>query len=271
MAIEEQKKQQEFLKRSIELGTNAEREAIKVTSEYTSQFALLGEEGKELEEKLLNLAIANEKLREDMKSTGDEVKNMKPLMEELMNVATSVGQAFENSFIDTLSGTKSALESFRDMSRQLVEEIIRVYTRMAIINPIIRQLFQGEQGVTTNFLDQNFPTASPSNVFSNAFRIGKKALGFAGGGTIQGKRPVIVGERGPEMFIPNVGGRIVPNGALPSGGGGTVINQSLNFATGIQNTVRAEVMNMMPIIQNATLQAVVDQKRRGGAFAQGMG
>ena len=30
-------------------------------------------------------------------------------------------------------------------------------------------------------------------------------------------------------------------------------------------------MNMMPIIQNATLQAVVDQKRRGGAFAQGMG
>ena len=73
------------------------------------------------------------------------------------------------------------------------------------------------------------------------------------------------------MFVPNTGGRIIPNGALPSGGRSTVINQSLNFSTGIQNTVRAEVMNMMPIIQNATLQAVVDQKRRGGAFAQGMG
>ena len=81
----------------------------------------------------------------------------------------------------------------------------------------------------------------------------------------------MVGERGPEMFVPNTGGRIVANHNLPSGGATTVVNQSLNFATGIQNTVRAEVMNMMPIIQNATLQAVVDQKRRGGAFAQGMG
>ena len=96
---------------------------------------------------------------------------------------------------------------------------------------------------------------------------------MAGGGTVQGKKPVIVGERGPEMFIPNTGGRIVPNGAIGGslrGGSPTIVNQSLNFATGIQNTVRAEVMNMMPMIQNATLQAVVDQKRRGGSFAQGM-
>ena len=104
--------------------------------------------------------------------------------------------------------------------------------------------------------------------------IGKNIIGGrAGGVTIQGRRPVMVGERGPEMFIPNTGGRIVPNGALGGsqrGGGNTIVNQSLNFATGIQNTVRAEIMNMMPQIKQSTLQAVVDQKRRGGAFAQGM-
>jgi hypothetical protein len=75
----------------------------------------------------------------------------------------------------------------------------------------------------------------------------------------------MVGERGPEMFVPNQSGNIIPNGAK-----GTVVNQSINFATGIQNTVRAEVMNLMPMIKNATLSAVVDQKRRGGAFAQGL-
>ena len=74
----------------------------------------------------------------------------------------------------------------------------------------------------------------------------------------------MVGERGPEMFVPHSSGNIVPNNKI----GGTVINQSLNFTTGIQNTVRAEVMNMLPMIQNATLEAVVDQKRRGGMFAQ---
>ena len=75
------------------------------------------------------------------------------------------------------------------------------------------------------------------------------------------------------MFIPNTGGRIVPNGALGgalAGGSPTVVNQSLNFATGVQETVRAEIFNMLPAIQKATLNAVVDQKRRGGAFAQGM-
>ena len=75
------------------------------------------------------------------------------------------------------------------------------------------------------------------------------------------------------MFIPNTGGRFVPNGALGGslkGGSSTVVNQSLNFATGVQETVRAEIFNMLPAIQKATLNAVVDQKRRGGAFAQGM-
>ena len=84
------------------------------------------------------------------------------------------------------------------------------------------------------------------------------------------KRPYVVGERGPELFVPNTGGRIVSNGAMPSGGSTTVVNQSLNFTTGVQNTVRAEIFNLLPTIQQATLNAVVDQKRRGGAFAQGL-
>ena len=37
--------------------------------------------------------------------------------------------------------------------------------------------------------------------------------------------PFIVGEAGPELFIPQRSGRIMPNGEL--GGGGTVINITL--------------------------------------------
>jgi hypothetical protein len=52
------------------------------------------------------------------------------------------------------------------------------------------------------------------------------------------------------------------------GGGGIVINQSLNFATGISNTVKAEILNLMPTIQNQTISAVAEAKQRGGAFAK---
>ena len=45
----------------------------------------------------------------------------------------------------------------------------------------------------------------------------------------------------------------------------------LNFAVGITNTVRAEVMNMLPAIQNSTLSAVAEAKQRGGKFSKAFG
>ena len=205
----------------------------------------------------------------EMEKVAEAQKKLEELNKVFITSIEGLGSTLENSFVDALSGTKSALDSFKDFSKQLVEEILRTYLRLSIINPIINSAFEGVAGFTPR------NTASGGQVLSNFAKIGRRILGggAAGGGTIQGRQQIMVGERGPEMFIPNTGGRIVPNGALGGslrGGSPTIVNQSLNFATGIQNTVRAEVMNMMPLIQNATLQAVVDQKRRGGAFAQGM-
>ena len=82
--------------------------------------------------------------------------------------------------------------------------------------------------------------------------------------------PKIVGERGPELFVPNQAGRVIPSSLTPNamGGGSIVVNQSLNFATGIQNTVRAEIISMMPQIQNQTVSAVAEARMRGGKFAK---
>ena len=92
--------------------------------------------------------------------------------------------------------------------------------------------------------------------------------GRAGGGTVSPSRAVMVGERGPEIFVPNSGGKIVPNHNMRSlGGQETVINQNINISTGVSQTVRAEVLNLLPSIRQETLQAVADSKLRGGTFA----
>lgn len=57
-----------------------------------------------------------------------------------------------------------------------------------------------------------------------AFR-GVSDLFRADGGPVSGNTPYIVGERGPEMFVPGSNGSIVPNHSL--GGGGTVINLTI--------------------------------------------
>ena len=48
---------------------------------------------------------------------------------------------------------------------------------------------------------------------------------------------------------------------------GVVINQTINVTTGVQSTVRAEITNLLPQIQEASKQAVLNAKRRGGSFA----
>jgi hypothetical protein len=51
------------------------------------------------------------------------------------------------------------------------------------------------------------------------------------------------------------------------GGNGTVVNQTINVSTGVSQTVRAEIMQLMPQISENTKAAVLDARRRGGSFA----
>jgi hypothetical protein len=95
----------------------------------------------------------------------------------------------------------------------------------------------------------------------------KLAGGFfrANGGPVSGNQPYIVGERGPEMFIPNRSGTVIPNKNL--GGGGVVVQQTINVTTGVQQTVRNEIQTLLPQIAEASKAAVLDARRRGGSFA----
>jgi hypothetical protein len=60
---------------------------------------------------------------------------------------------------------------------------------------------------------------------------------LAGGGPVSSNRPYIVGEVGPELFVPSSSGRIVPNNKI--GGGGTVINVNVTGAIDSEGTARS--------------------------------
>ncbi len=56
---------------------------------------------------------------------------------------------------------------------------------------------------------------------------GQKYQGRKSGGSVQGGTPYVIGERGPEMFIPNQTGTIIPNGNMGS-------NKDVNVTFNIQ-------------------------------------
>lgn len=57
-------------------------------------------------------------------------------------------------------------------------------------------------------------------------RIVGQLEGRASGGPVSAYKPYVIGERGPELFVPGASGTIIPNHALGGGGGGT---QTINL------------------------------------------
>jgi hypothetical protein len=61
--------------------------------------------------------------------------------------------------------------------------------------------------------------------------------GKAAGGPVSSNKSYVVGERGPELFLPNTNGMIVPNNRL-GGSGGSVYNITVNGAIDSEGTAR---------------------------------
>ena len=114
-------------------------------------------------------------------------------------------------------------------------------------------------------------------IFASTFA----GLGFAGGGNVPARAggghasgPILVGERGPELFIPSSTGTIKNNmdtRNILGSGQPNVVNQTIHIETGVAQTVRAEVLSLMPQIRDNTIAAMVDARKRGGAIASAFG
>lgn len=183
----------------------------------------------------------------------------------MLNLADNVQLAairslgnLENSLVRVMMGTMTVKDAFRSMAISIIEDLIRIQVRRNIVGPLAQALDSvlpfGKSTATT--------TGAPLGT-------GITIPGRAMGGTVGVGRPYMVGENGPELFIPGQTGTVVPNGQL--GGSGAVVNQTINISTGVSQTVRAEIVNMLPRIMESTKAAIADSRRRGGGFAKMMG
>ena len=184
--------------------------------------------------------------------------------EELQNAIASTANAFTNDFVNALMEGENALESFKNFSKRIVQQIIAAFLQMMVVNKILNAIF----GAGT------FTTAS----FGGGSGLGGISVtpgtgGSAGGGAAHSGAPMLVGERGPEIFIPNSAGRIMNNADSMSsmrGGSGITVVQNNNFALGVGATARAEVQKMLPQIAETSKMAVFEAAARGGAFRKGL-
>ena len=159
-------------------------------------------------------------------------------------VANNFANSLEGSMMQLAEGTLSVEDAFKNMAAQVIRELYRVL--------VVQQLVNAAMGLFG---------FSPSSGGGFVPTGGARAFG----GPVSPSQGIVVGERGPEVFFPPSKGNLVPNNKI--GGNEVIVNQTINVTTGVQQTVRAEVLGLMPQIAEASKAAVLDAKRRGGAFA----
>ena len=129
-----------------------------------------------------------------------------------IDTVTNAAAQSERLFTNAFKGMEDALVSFVQTGKldfkSLANSIIADLIRIQIQNSIMKPLAQATSGMSLSGM-----FSSAGNFLSGLFK--------ADGGPVAGGQPYIVGEQGPEWFVPNGAGSIVPNGKSPSMPGGS--------------------------------------------------
>ena len=175
-----------------------------------------------------------------------EAKRLNAIQTDSEKLGKSIANSFETAMMSMVDGTMSVKDAFKSMTVAIIKDLYKIYV-VKKITGMITSAFDGGDAA-----------------LSGPQHMGGKA----NGGSVQGGKSYTVGERGPEVFTPAMSGTITPNSG--GGGGATTIVQNINVSTGVQQTVRAEIRQMMPQIADSAKGAVLDAKRRGGSYGRAM-
>jgi|694.fasta_scaffold03503_12 hypothetical protein len=165
---------------------------------------------------------------EELKKFTDKGKSDLELLMDAIN-------GFGNEFTSTLTEAfMTGKLNFTDMVNSIQRDILRMLIKKNISDPAVS--FLGD--------------------FFKGF--GARALG----GPVSSNTPYMVGERGPELFVPNGSGNIVPNNKL--GGGGVTVVQNINIDS---RTDRSSIMAAMNQAKEQAKAEIYRSMKSGGAFA----
>ena len=238
---------------ALKLEFEATKSLIQIDKEYASQQEAIGvlqmqisgrtiSTAKELEQLRKQEGILYQKMavsdksqqieiRKELITTYERIRDLQIEQGRLsMEAGAMIAQGFEDAI---LSGQKLG-EVVRSLGRDLV--------RLVFSQLVTQPLAAGIGGAI------------------------KSAFGFrAMGGPVSSGSPYVVGEKGPELFVPHASGTIVPNNKMGSSGGGGSggVTVNYNIAAGVS---RAELAPILEQERRRLKAEIPDMVRRGGGY-----
>ena len=205
------------------------------------------------------------KLSESIFQVTNEADQLK---EKFNEIGQSVEQGIVSNLTEAVMGTQTLAQSAINVLNQLKRKLVEVAMQRAVsgigdsIGGFLGGIF-GRRKKRNSFL-------GAPNVFSgfgSSFNMG--LLGFANCGRPPVGRASIVGEKGPELFVPRSSGTIIPNNRI--GGGDNVTNMvTVNVdASGSSVAGSSTDAQALGAVIGAAVQAqLIKEKRAGGLLAR---
>lgn len=176
---------------------------------------------------------------------------------EIQNSFASIGMAVNDAFKGMLTGAMSWKDGIKGIIGSVIDELWRLYVVQQIVGFVTKAI----GGITGN----------PGPSVDTAVTVTR---GRAVGGYVAAQTPYVVGEKGPELFVPGGSGTIIPNKnmGMVGGSGGMTINVDARGSSdpaAVRAQVQQGIMEAAPAIIAAAQARTVSGLRRprlGGAM-----
>lgn len=199
------------------------------------------------------------------KSWSDSIPDMTT---NVQNLTKQGLDGLTDSLTAGITGAANFADAIKSMAKSVVDSLIKMLVQKYIVDAAFgaitgyfgNKATGGGSGSTVG-MRQDAPAMPviPANISDS----------FAGGGfTGYGSRSGGVDGKGGFAAILHPNETVIDH--QRGGGGGVVVNQTINVTTGVQQTVRAEIATLMPQIANAAKGAVADARMRGGGYSKAL-
>jgi len=265
--VEQKREEDDINQRSLKLikgGMN--KELAKSIASLERQF--------DLDQKILELKArqAEENLRSAVENEEDEEtqKNLRDILQQ-STIELGNHNKLRAEGVDLtkklFTETDKVAEAFKEVGVTIGEDIKEGIKGLIKGTSTLSDLLNN---VADKFLDVALNQALFGDILGSKGDKGGGLLGFLGfanGGRPPVNRPSIVGEKGPELFVPRSSGNIIPNNKLGGGGNTSVVVNVDASGSDVQGD-EAEAKELGTLISVAVQGEILKQQRPGGLLSR---
>jgi len=183
------------------------------------------------------------------------------LSSEIVSTITSFTSRISRSIAEAVVLGKSLNMSFKELAQQLLVDVLaKMIERIMLLTIekfIIEKIFK--QDTKKLDIEKSITREKRKQVVYQALLMamggggGSGIPGFANGGAVSKGQPIVVGEQGPELFVPNQTGQITQSARGTGVGGGTTVNFNINTvdASGFEELLIRSRGTITQLINNA--------------------